>query len=69
MATSPYTKKTQLAIEHYGADVCAQAYVSCDIIGNGARSIGYEFGLTTNQADAAINAGREMNEFEEAFAG
>ena len=64
---SPYTKKTQRAIAKYGADVCMSAYHEHSHIGNGARTVGLEWGLTTGQADAAINAGREMEEFAECF--
>lgn len=53
------TPKTQRAIRKYTAAVCLKALEMHDA-GNGASTIGIELGLTTNQADAAINAGREI---------
>lgn len=53
------SKKTKSAIAKYGMKTCMDAYLmACD--GFGASTIGCELGLTTNQADAAINAGREI---------
>lgn len=49
------------AVKHYGAGICKKAYeLHCK--GEGARTIALTvLGLgTTNQADAAINAGREL---------
>lgn len=51
--------KTRRAVAKYGRDDCLRAFVE-NRAGNGARTIGFEQGLTTNQADAAINAGREL---------
>ena len=53
------SKKTKKAIEKYGINTCREAY-KLSLEGNGASSIGIDLGLTTNQADAAINAGREL---------
>jgi len=47
------------AIANYGAGVCLDAYRQT-LTGDGARTIGFGLNLTTNQADAAIEAGREM---------
>ena len=52
------TKKTLTAINKYGLDTCLIAFRRSEE-GDGARTIGFEYGLKTNQADAAINAGRE----------
>jgi len=53
--------KTKKAIEKYGRENCVQAYASYQE-GNGAGTIGCDLGLKTNQADAAINAGRKISE-------
>jgi len=54
-----YNHKTQRAIDRYTLDVCLECFAASEE-GNGASTIGIEHGLTTNQADAAINAGREI---------
>jgi len=54
------SSNAQRAVEKYGQDVCAKAFDMNEREGEGASTIGIYLGLTTNQADAAINAGREM---------
>ena len=51
--------KTKDAIEKYGLDVCKEAYTLSNQ-GNGAGTIGFLLSLTTNQADCAIDAGRNI---------
>lgn len=54
------SKKTLRAMSKYGQDVCERAYtLNCE--GNGANTIGFLHGLTTQQADAAINAGEDLH--------
>jgi len=60
-------KSTKAAIEKYGLSVCVEAARLCDFEGEGASTISYYLGLKatnnsagTRQADAAINAGREV---------
>jgi hypothetical protein len=43
------------AFNKYGIKNCESAYLK-NQLGNGASTIGFELGLTTNQTDAAINA-------------
>ena len=43
------------AFNKYGITNCESAYLKSQL-GNGASTIGFNLGLTTNQADAAINA-------------
>ncbi len=57
-----YTRKTQRAIDAYGQDVCIEAFRKHDQDGEGGSTVGFYLGLKTNQADAAINAGREIVE-------
>jgi hypothetical protein len=47
------------AVNAYGRDTCERAYAMY-LRGNGASTIGFDLGLTTRQADAAINAGRAL---------
>ena len=54
------SSKARRAVKKYGKDVCEKALYQNEVIGNGPSTIGIELGLTTNQADAAINAGREI---------
>lgn len=56
---STVSAKAKRAIANYGAGVCLAAYRMTEP-GDGARTIGYDLDLTTNQADAAIDAGREL---------
>lgn len=53
------SSKTNRAIKKYSLKTCIDAY-NLSEQGDGAQTIGYHFNLTTNQADAAINAGREL---------
>ena len=58
-----HTPATRRAIAKYGADACRQAFAMHDRDGNGAAYIaqcGPTTVRTTRQADAAINAGREL---------
>lgn len=52
--------KTQAAMTKYGDLKCAQAFLMNRIDGEGGRTVGIYLGLTTQQADAAINAGEEF---------
>lgn len=56
------SRNTRRAIAAYGEDACKRAYVM-HLAGNGARTVALEGPTsirTTQQADAAINAGREL---------
>lgn len=56
------TAKTRKAIEKYGFDACVKAYIM-NLDGEGASTIAFTGPVTiktTRQADAAINAGREI---------
>lgn len=60
-------KSTKAAIEKYGLAVCVEAARLCDVEGEGASTVAQCLGLRgangsigTRQADAAINAGREV---------
>lgn len=53
---SPNAKR---AAAKYGLGVCLQAYEYTKD-GDGARTIAYDFDMTTRQADAAIEAGRQL---------
>lgn len=44
-------------VKRFGEQVCRDAYRENER-GNGASTIGFEFGLTTRHADQAIDAGR-----------
>lgn len=55
------TNKTKTAIIKYGIKNCILAFQRHDSYGEGANTIGFALKLTTNQADAAINAGRELS--------
>lgn len=63
MTTTKLSSKAKRAIKKYGDGVCLNAH-ALNKQGDGARTIGYEFKLTTNQADAAIDAGRELAALE-----
>jgi hypothetical protein len=56
-----FSKKTRSAIQKYSVKTCREAFAFSKQ-GEGASTIGFYLNLTTNQADAAINAGREINE-------
>ena len=53
--------KTKMAVEKYGIQVCIKAHDLNSKDGEGASTIGIYLGLTTRQADAAIDAGRELS--------
>lgn len=55
-----YSPKTNRAIKNYGFDVCVEAFRRHDRDGEGASFVGFYLGLRTNQADAAIDSGREI---------
>ena len=52
--------KTKRAINKYTEKVCRQAFLLHNRDGEGASTVGIYLGLKTNQANAAINAGREL---------
>lgn len=52
---------TKAAIKKYTEEVCIECYDVYAKNSMGAKSIGEQFNLTTRQADAAINAGRELS--------
>ena len=58
---SNITSKTWFAIKQYGIEACVWAYEEHEKKGTGANTIGIFLNLTTSQADAAINAGRELS--------
>lgn len=60
MAKSTYSKSTLRAIEKYGKENCEKAFAKHQE-GYGGAGVGFEMGITTRQADAAINAGREIS--------
>jgi hypothetical protein len=48
-------------IQSYGLETCIEAY-KLHKLGEGASTIGIYLGLTTNQADCAIDSGRKIVE-------
>lgn len=55
---------TKRAINKYGIDTCIEAYIM-HIKGNGANTVAHSFSIlkgNTNAADAAINAGRDLDQ-------
>src|SRR5262245_52898619 len=52
-------RKAAKAVAQYGREVCIRAYLM-HLQGEGAATVGIYLGLTTRQADAAIDAGREL---------
>ena len=63
------TKNTARAIEKYGVKACRVAYHMHAVVGYGASSIANEGPRelkTTRQADAAIDAGRELAQMDRA---
>jgi hypothetical protein len=46
------------ALQRYGWHVCVALWLEHVNTGEGARTLGFYRGMTTNQADAAIDAGR-----------
>jgi hypothetical protein len=55
-----YSTKAQRAIKNYGYDICREAFRMHDVEGEGGCTIGIYLNLKTRQADAAIDAGREI---------
>lgn len=53
------SRKTTAALRRYGLPVCLEAFFRHQIDGEGASSIAFALELTTRQADAAIDAGRD----------
>jgi len=62
---TPDLKKFKNAINKYGIATCQSCYESF-IEGNGGSTIGESHSLTTNQADAAINAYEAIADFKTA---
>lgn len=64
LPTANLTKTTRRAIARYTERGCYQAYILNECMGEGPHSIATNHDLplvtTTNAADAAINAGREL---------
>lgn len=58
--TTNLTNKTRRAIEKYGEVVCTHAFRLNREVGEGPSTIGIGLGITTMQANAAINAGAEI---------
>lgn len=54
------SRKAQQAVRKYGTKTCLDAYRHHRKDGEGAFTVGLLLGLTTRQADAAIDAGREV---------
>jgi hypothetical protein len=48
------------ALKAYGELTCARAFLMHHCDGEGGRTVGIYLGLTTRQADAAINAGESF---------
>lgn len=61
--TKTLSANARRAIEAYGVDACRKAFHMHDKLGYGASGVSHECSAairTTRQADAAINAGREL---------
>lgn len=54
------TRNARRAVAKYGEATCREAFRIHTVDGEGACTVGCYLSLTTNQADAAINAGREL---------
>lgn len=54
------TKTTKNAVAKYYKEICIRAFERHEQNGEGANTIGFYLKMTTRQADAAINAGREI---------
>jgi hypothetical protein len=54
------TNKAKKAIKKWGFPLAIKFLYLNEEIGNGAKSIGQDHGMTTRQADSLINAGREI---------
>lgn len=57
-----YTHRTRRALAAYGLDKCRAALRMNEVDGEGAYTVGQRLGLTTRQADAAIDAAREVRD-------
>lgn len=55
--TVPMTRSVSRAVAKYSAERCREAFRLHSVDGEGASTVGIYVGLTTRQADAAINAG------------
>jgi hypothetical protein len=59
-----YTAKTERAIKRYTLEGCVKAFILNSKRGEGPSTIAFEYTIpnvtTTQAADAAINAGREI---------
>jgi hypothetical protein len=60
VVSAAYSSKTQRAIAKYTKAACIEAHRMHSIDGEGGSTVGFYLGLTTRQADAAINAGQEI---------
>ncbi len=56
------TRKTKNAINKHGMKRCLEAFKRYEGTGTGATTIAYDMDVTTNQADAMIDAGRELTD-------
>jgi len=57
------SEKTKDAIKKHGREKCIEAFNRYDNgNGGGAKTIAYDMDVTTNQADAMIDAGRELSQ-------
>ena len=61
MSKPALSRNAKRAIAKYGEPLCREAFEMTKT-GDGGRIIGFSLNLTTNQADAAISAGRELAE-------
>lgn len=55
---------TKRAIKKYGLEKCMAAFQMAEA-GDGSRSIGFHFCVHTNAANAMINAGREVDHYNQ----
>jgi hypothetical protein len=55
------SNRTKQAIKKYGKETCIEAHRLNLEDGEGPSTIGIYLGLTTRQADSAIDAGREIS--------
>lgn len=58
------TRNTKNAVKKYGAEVCREAYHIHSVDGEGSGTVAACLSMTISQADAAINAGRELARIE-----
>lgn len=59
MVTITLSPRSARAVAKHTLSLCVKAYQMHEVDGEGARTIGVYLGLTTRQADAVIDAGRE----------